>query len=419
MTDKLRIDVRSEIGELEGVILHTPGKEVENMTPRNAEKALYSDILNLTIAQREYSQFSGVLNKVTQTFQVTDLVQDILSNENVKHDLTEAICKTENVQEVKDTLMAMDSQQWVKSVFEGIPVERNTLSRYLNQDKYSLRPLHNFFFTRDASASMFNSVLICKMASSVRDRESLIMEAIFDHHPKLETLTRNPKRLAKDASQISIEGGDVQIGRDDVIVIGTGLRTSPKGIDFLIEECKKRDKPTHIIVQQLPPSPESFIHLDMVFTFLDRDACMIYQPLLMSSSRYFTIHITVDHDKVTILEEKNLMEALTGVGFNMKPIYCGGGSDPYTMEREQWHSGANFFAFAPGKVLGYERNIHTIDQLNKNDFAVLKAVDVINNKVNVNDYKRCVVTIEGSELSRGGGGCRCMSMPIRRKPVQW
>jgi arginine deiminase len=28
-----KVDIRSEIGELEGVIIHTPGPEVENMTP--------------------------------------------------------------------------------------------------------------------------------------------------------------------------------------------------------------------------------------------------------------------------------------------------------------------------------------------------------------------------------------------------
>ena len=51
---KFQTEVNSEIGELEAVILHTPGPEVENMTPKSVERALYSDILNLSVAQQEY-----------------------------------------------------------------------------------------------------------------------------------------------------------------------------------------------------------------------------------------------------------------------------------------------------------------------------------------------------------------------------
>ena len=63
---KLKIEVQSEIGRLNAVLLHRPGAEVENMTPRNVQRALYSDILNLSIAQNEYEQLSGVLSKAFQ-----------------------------------------------------------------------------------------------------------------------------------------------------------------------------------------------------------------------------------------------------------------------------------------------------------------------------------------------------------------
>ena len=98
---------------------------------------------------------------------------------------------------------------------------------------------------------------------------------------------------------------------------------------------------------------------------------------------------------------------------------CGGTKDLWVQEREQWHSGANFLALAPGKIIGYGRNIYTIDELNKNGFEVIKARNIMNDKIDLKKINKYVVTIEGSELSRGGGGARCMTMPVRRKPVNW
>ena len=90
-----------------------------------------------------------------------------------------------------------------------------------------------------------------------------------------------------------------------------------------------------------------------------------------------------------------------------------------TQEREQWHSGVNFLALAPGKVIGYERNVHTLEELNNNGFEIVKASDIISGNTNINDHEKCVITIAGSELARGGGGPRCMSMPVRRSEVKW
>jgi arginine deiminase len=417
---KIEINVCSEFGELEGVIIHTPGQEVEEMTPENAERALYSDILNLSVAGNEYSYFKSVLNKITRTFEVKDLLSDILQNEEVKSILLKEVCFNESAMDIYPLLMEKKSKELARLLIQGVFIERNNLTRYLSQERFSLRPLHNFLFTRDASMTFGNEVLIGKMASKVRDREAIIMNAIFNFHPLIKTTTINPNTPENilNFPGISIEGGDFQVGREDILVIGTGIRTSTQGIDFILENIKsKKQGLHHILIQELPDTPESFIHLDMVFTFLDVDACMVYEPLIMGTNRFHTIHIRVDNGKVVdIREQENLPKALKKLGLDMDPVKCGGGLDSWTQEREQWHSGANFLAFAPGKVIGYERNIHTMEQLSQKGFQIIQSKDFLSGACEIPNGK-CVITIPGSELARGGGGARCMSMPIRRKQV--
>lgn len=415
--------INSEIGKLEGVIIHTPGSEVENMTPENAERALYSDILNLSIASKEYAQLAGVLGRVAKVFEVKKMLADILESNIAKMQLLQEICNHEGICGMEEQLAENPASQLASLLIEGLILERNNLTNYLSREKFLMRPLHNLFFTRDSAMGMNGNMLIGRMANPVRERETMIMEAIFNHHPAFETSTLNPIKPLHSIpvdTKATLEGGDFQVIRSDVYVIGTGIRTSTQGIDFIIENIKKENKGVHhIVVQELPSTPESFIHLDMVFTCLNTDACMVYEPVVYGLSRYKTIYIRIENGKVKINEQPNIPEALKKLGIDLKPITCGGQKDPWIQEREQWHSGANFFAFAPGKIIGYERNVNTLDELNRNGFEIIKAADVIKEKVNLDDYRKCVVTIAGSELARGGGGARCMTMPVRRAEVNW
>lgn len=422
--NKYNVNVNSEIGELEGVILHSPGSEVENMTPENAERALYSDILNLSVASKEYFELKEVLNKVTRTYEVKQLLIEALSNDHTKETLIRNICRQEEAYSELDLLLSMPPHILAKQLIEGVVLNRDNLTKFLSSERYSMRPLHNFLFTRDSAITVGNEVLIGKMASKVRERESMIMETIFRDHPSFGVPTINPERVAGGRNayrNATIEGGDVEIANENIILIGSGSRTSTEGIDLLTEIIKEKKEGTkHLIVQELPRTPESFIHLDMTFTFLDRNACLVYQPLILKNTKYHTIRITIDNGKVTtIKEEANLLKALEGCGMDLVPINCGGHGDPWIMEREQWHSGANFFAIAPGKVIGYERNEKTLEEMNRHGFEIIKAMDVIENRVKIEDYGRVVITIAGSELARGGGGARCMTMPVKRKNVIW
>ena len=412
-----KINVSSEIGRLREVIIHQPGPEVEMMTPENAEKALYSDILNRKVAMNEYRQFEGVLNKYCTTYDVKDLLTEILAESRVKKELITTICQNEGVPELIQELIELNNEETARQLIEGVEIKRDNLTKFLSEERYSLLPLHNFFFTRDSSMSFYDKVLIGKMASNVRMRESLIMNSIFKNNAHFKAKTINPNSISS-SRKITIEGGDVLIAREDVLIIGTGIRTSTTGIDFIIETVKSMKKERQVIIaQELPSSPESFIHLDMVFTLLDRDTCMVYEPLILDNNRYRTIKIVIENGEVqSINSELNLVEALRNVGMPLNVVKCGG-TDLWNQEREQWHSGANFLALAPGVIIGYERNVHTIDALNKSGFDVVKATDIINVDTEKLPMKKTVITIEGSELARGGGGARCMSMPVNRDKI--
>ena len=409
---KTTLNVQSETGKLEAVLLHYPGAEVENMTPKNAQRALYSDILNLSIAQKEYEQLYGVLNKHTKVFKIKNLLTELLTDEVQKEVLLRKICSTENVMKYFESLMEL-----MQVLIEGLPANIDTLTEYMNDDFYALLPLYNFYFTRDACVTIGNNLLVCNMANKVRVRESYIIDAIFSSGKFFDANIINANNFVGDGMlPMNIEGGDVLIASEDILIVGNGSRTSTQAIDSLIANlCKNQTSRKYVVVQQLPYSPESFIHLDMVFTLLDSNTAMVYKPLILENNSYKTVVIQIDNGKVTkISAEANLPDALKKLGMDIEPIICGGKADEWDQEREQWHSGANFLSIAPGKVMSYARNIHTLEELDKNGFEITSAWDVINDKYDVGASKRCVITIDGSELPRGGGGARCMTMPLRR-----
>ena len=230
------------------------------MTPKMAQRALYSDILNLSIAQEEYKQLSGVLSRLAKVYSVHDLLVKVLDNEVERQALVGKICVMEQVTDYFDMLMEMSSAKLAKVLIEGLPAKINTLTSFLNEDYYALFPLYNFYFTRDAAVTIGDNALICKMANKVRMRESLIMEAIYKGSGEFECGIINAYDHQPGNTNLYMEGGDILIAREDILLIGNGMRTSTQGIDMLASRlgALAPEGRRHIIVQQLPHSPESF-----------------------------------------------------------------------------------------------------------------------------------------------------------------
>lgn len=409
--DPIKVNVTSEVGRLNAVLLHKPGVEIERMTPMNAAHALYSDILNKNIVDGEYANFCGVFEKFTKVFYVQDLLTEVLRNEDTKRFLATESCRIDGCDYLADELSGHSPEVLARELIEGFAYRKGTDPDCFADERYVLKPLYNLFFTRDASSSMYGEVLINSMSFQVRRREILIYKTIFEQYFGCRTF--NAEACDPEART---EGGDVQIARHNLLCVGNGIRTNKKGIEFLANKFAKEREKFQILYQELPHEPESFIHLDMVFTFLSQHQCMAFEPMLKKSGIFSGRHttmITIDNGKISYKEYGNILEGLKSTGIDLEPVICGG-SDEWDQMREQWHSGANFFAMAPGKIIGYHRNNHTIEALDKAGFAVLPAEDICSGKINMADYSRFVAAFKAGELPRAGGGARCMTMPINR-----
>ncbi|MBO4486605.1 MAG: arginine deiminase [Prevotella sp.] len=420
-TKPCKVSVTSETGHLNAVLLRRPGVEIERMTPLNAAHALYSDILDKPTVDKEYDNFCGVLEKWTKVYYVKDILAELLRdhsvraylvNESLRHDgrrRTQGMSPADYA--LAEQFMELDNDELVRVLIEGY---ENPSWDGTSQNRYLLHPLYNLLFTRDASSTIYDRVLINSMSFEVRERESLLYDSIFRHFFGVEILN-----ASQWDAEAHTEGGDVLIASDDVLCIGQGIRTNPKGIQYLTDTFAREREHFNIIVQELPMKPESFIHLDMVFTFLGQHHCMAFEPLLKKEGLFAdkdTTLITIDGGKISYHRKDNMLEALRHLGWDIEPVLCGG-SDPWIQLREQWHSGGNFFALGDDQVMGYRRNTHTVDALDKAGFAVLNAEDIIADRVSMKDYDRFVAVFPGSELPRAGGGARCMTMPIWRENV--
>jgi len=412
----IEISLDSEIGALQTVVVHTPGREMENMTPATAAEVLYDDILNLPLALAEHRQLKGVLTQVATVVELHDLLTEVLGRERVRRGLIEELTQLFDCPEVFTDLIEMEPETLAMQLVQGTPKKPDSLEKYLHPSRYAIPPLPNTFFTRDATMCVNDRVVIGSMAYRARAAEALLLKAVFKYHPRIHSGGFYFDGTANPDLEVTIEGGDLLVIRENLVVIGYSERTSVAGIDRLMRAIASQGPVTDFIVVEIPKT-RATIHLDMIFTMVDWDTCVVFPPLITGNQRCRAFHCRFGAGEGARIEEyPDVLSALAAQGIDLSPIACGGG-DAFHQEREQWASGANFFAFGPGRILGYKHNVYTLEALSSAGFEVLDAGDLLDRQSRLPAEGRVVVSIDGAELSRGGGGCRCMTMPLARSKV--
>ena len=411
------INVTSEIAPLKKVLLHRPGNELLNLTPNNLTRLLFDDIPFLPDAQREHDEFSHILRENgIEVVYLEDLMAEVLElgseieDKFIRQFIYEAGIRTPKYKTlVYEYLKSFtDKKELVLKTMEGIKieeinrakreVEKSLVDLVSEESDFLADPMPNLYFTRDPFACAGSGVILNKMYSVTRSRETIYGEYIFNYHPDFKDKV---EKYYDRNSSFHIEGGDVLNLNNKILAVGISERTEAAAIDELAKNIFKNPNcEIETILAFNIPESRAFMHLDTVFTQIDYDK-FTYHPGIMDTLQVFEItegDISDSDEDLNVREIKGSLEEILEHYLDRKItlIPCAGG-EKTSSEREQWNDGTNTLCISPGVVVVYNRN------------------NITNNILREHGIK--VIEMSSAELSRGRGGPRCMSMPLIREDL--
>lgn len=399
------IHVNSEIGQLKKVMLHRPGKELNNLIPDHLERLLFDDIPFLEEAQREHDAFAKILSENgVEVLYLEKLVAEAIDHANVKNAfvaewLTEADIPNKTIEDrIRDYMLQMaDTLEMVLKSMEGFKQTEIAVDDMLaeaSETPFLVDPMPNLYFTRDPFATMGNGVSLNHMYSATRNRETIYGKYIFEYHP---VYGGDNVPLYYDRHETTrIEGGDELVLSKDTLAIGISQRTDAQSVKKLAKQIFAQTDFSRVLGFEIS-SNRKFMHLDTVFTMIDYDKFTIHPEIeadlrihVMTEGENGQVNTKLSEDRLEVVLAKALK-------VDQVTLIRTGGDDIVAAAREQWNDGSNTLAIAPGVVIVYDRNTVTNQKLEEAGITLHK--------------------LRGSELVRGRGGPRCMSMPFYREDL--